>query len=53
MGGAPRIIRRVISKPKPPPPSSPSQLLLLYVKTVALSPSQLVLSSKHKTNFQN
>ena len=23
MGGAPRIIRRVISKPKPPPPSSP------------------------------
>jgi len=23
MGGAPRIIRRVISKPKPPPPASP------------------------------
>ena len=23
MGGAPRIIRRIISKPKPPPPASP------------------------------
>ena len=43
MGGAPRIIRRVISKPKPPPPASKGNLVP-WKLTILLEKNSLIIS---------